>query len=591
MKAWTLPRGVLFAVALTLSTPAAARAGFEDVLPEDCLIFVGVDDLEQLEADFGKTAWGRLLADPELTSFKDWARNFYAEAGSAAEAEAGANPFELLDMISGSAACFLLDLADPDIPASGGGEPTLAFGLMVGVGDRGEDVLALIDTLLTRPIESGEAIRTYEQESGVEIAVIREVEEDERGRQEVRYAVADGTFVALMESEELVAQGRFARLLEGLAGEGQAALSQTAGFAESPAGATDGGLSMFVDLERLIGRLLELARSQGEVNEEAEAVIEALSPTDLRRLSANLTLSEEGTLVDFAIDWNGQGHILRFLQALFGRGPFQTAGLMPGELLSANLFHIDLLAALDAGLAAAREIAPEEADGIAATIEMTFQQEDFNVKDALLANLAGEVGFFTARIQDDLDALPGTEEDPQNFAVLIRLRNGSQVETALDGLLRSQGLHATRKREEFQGHTFYSMPMPFVGGKIRYAVLEDLLAISLSAELIQDVLRRHGDSNLPTLASKEEFHDSLAALGGGELTSAGYQNASASIEALIEGLSTVLSTGDFSGMGIDVDVEGLQLPSPELAKKYFEGANVSAITVDENGIRLRSSGP
>ncbi|MFH0945848.1 MAG: hypothetical protein V2A76_11675 [Planctomycetota bacterium] len=591
MKILASLRGALTAISLILIVTATSRAGLEEALPEECLVFVGVDDLERLKAGFDKTAWGRFLGDPGLSAMKESFRKKVSELGADAEEEAGVNPFDLLDMMSGSAAGFLLELG---LPASGpdpSGAPAISMGFVVGVGEKGDEFLGLVDELFEDPLKKGIAVRENEEEGDITVTVIRDAEEQEGMSHELRYAVVDGVFLALIESEDLVEKGHFGGLVDGLAGESENPLSAAGGYTDSLAAKAEDGVRIYADLRRLIQQTILMGKAEGEMDEESEGIVEALSPEDLGYFSASLELGEEGTAFNVGLDWAGQGHLLEVLKALFVTGAPQTARLMPDKPLSANIFFIDLLAGLDAGFAAAREIAPEPAKAAQEQMEIGFQQEGFHVRTDLLANLAGEISLFTARIEDELDALPGTEDDPQSLCALISLKDGSKVESVIESLLRSSGMHAARKREEFQGHALYSLPIPVLGSKARYAILDDLLIFSPSAELIQDTLRRRGESGLPTLADNENFSAIFDAAPDGRVTAAGYNDSAASVRALLEGLKMVMDEGALSELGLGEEGLDFELPAPDLADKYFKDSSVSVFTVSEHGVRLTSKGP
>ena len=581
-------RGALTAISLTLIVTATSRAGLEEVLPEECLIFVGVNDLEQFKTGFEKTAWGRFLSDPEMTSMRELFQQKVTELGAEAEEEAGANPFDLVEMTSGSAAMFLLDLGLPADPA---GAPTMSMGVMVGVGERGDDFLTLVDELFEKSVTEGLTVRESEEEGDITVTVMRDAEEQEGSGHEIRYAVTNQTFVLLIESEELLEKGYFGGLLDGLTGETENPLEAAEGYANSLAAGVGDGLQFFADLRRLVAQGIAASKASGEMDEQMETIADALAFGDLGYFSASLQLGEEGTAMDFGLDWAGQGYLLEVLQSLLVTGSLETSRLMPNKPLSANMFFIDLLAGLDAGFAAAREIAPEQAKMAQDQMEMGFQQDGFHVRTDLLANLAGEIGFFTARIEDELDAMPGTEEDPQSFCSLISLKDGSKVESVIESILRTTGMHAARKREEFQGHALYSLPIPVLGSKARYTILDNMLVFSPSAELIQDVLRRKAQSDLPTLADNESFSAIFESVPDGQVTAAGYNDAAASVKALLQGLQMIINEGDLFDLGLGDEGLNLELPSPDLADKYFEASSVSVFKVSENGVRLTSKGP
>lgn len=586
----------VLAAALLLCGPNAAEAGFEDAAPGDVLAFVGIDDLTSLKATFDQTAWGRLLADPALGSFKEHMAKQLAELGAEAEAETGTDPFKLLEMVSGGAALMLLELAGPDEVDPEAEMIPFALGMMMGVGDRGEEFLTGLDALFDKTVESGEAIRQFESEGDVEVTVIREGSEETKEKFELRYGVTDGTFVAVFQAEEMVQKGHFGALLDGLAGEAEEPLKDTDSFVDSVAGEVSDGVRAFIDVKRLLGRAVAAAEKSGDLSEEDLRTMEVLGLADLQVMTMGLQFGEDESRLDAGLTWSGQGHLVQIARSLFPGGEIRLPALMPGEPYSATMLRIDVLAGMDAIMAAMKEISPDEAEGAQAMMEMSFQQEGFNVRDDLLGNLEGEMAFFTAPIEDDLEALTGTEDDPQSIGILVGLKDGTAVETALEALIRSQGMHAARKRREFQGQSIYSLPSP-LGGSIHYSVLTDLLAISMSSEIMDDVLRRRGDSDLPTLATNPEFSTALKDLLQGDLTSAGYTDSATQVRALLGAIRSIVKDGQVPGMpmrihpGLSDEELEFELPDPDLADKYFEGAAVNVMSISERGVRLTTIGP
>jgi len=63
----------------------------------------------------------------------------------------------------------------------------------------------------------------------------------------------------------------------------------------------------------------------------------------------------------------------------------------------------------------------------------------------------------------------------------IGLRNGKAFAASLETMLRSQGLHASRKTEDYQGNKIYRMPL---GGlvELEYAVTDDVLLLAIGKD-------------------------------------------------------------------------------------------------------------
>ncbi len=86
---------------------------------------------------------------------------------------------------------------------------------------------------------------------------------------------------------------------------------------------------------------------------------------------------------------------------------------------------------------------------------------------------------------------------------MVGVKAAEPLRASLDRAMRMVGLHAARKKSEFQGFEVYTVPvMPFT---LHYAILDDFAVISLSPTLLQDVLRRKSDKELKNLATDASF--------------------------------------------------------------------------------------
>ncbi len=598
MNTFLLRRG-LAAVLLAAALAAPLHAGFETAVPGDVLAFAGVDDVGDLKQSFQETPWGRFLQDPALESLRASFQRKVDELAAQAEANTGVNPFLLAEMLSGPAAFVVVDALDPQITDAEQETFPFAVALLLGVGERGEEFVDIVSRLCDEKVASGECVRQNEQVGEVEVVVVRPAGED-AGAMELaaRYGLCGQTFVLTLEAGELAERSCFAALLDGLAGELPASLAENAEYAGSVAAAQGNGFRMYFDAGRIVNRSLDLEPhfvADGQSDDEREARFAALGLRDFGRLGAFLRMGAGGSFGDMELTWSGDGHIWKVLYALCGSGELKTAALVPQDPASYQGFHLNVTAALDAFMELMDEVAPEEAQQARAMMDASFQQEGWNVRTDLLQNLAGEVGIFTATV-DEEEALAGTEDDPQSFAFLVRLVDGARVEAVLDGLLKEQGMLAVRKREEFQGRAVYELPMPIGGGALHYAILEDLLVAAMSAELVRDVLRRCGADDLPCLRDNEHFAAGLAELGGADAVLVYYNDTGRSAQNALTMLKTLVEQGRVEGVPFPIAPElrswiDFDMPDPELAKKYFQGGDVGTLRLEENRLRVTSISP
>lgn len=578
-------------LALCARVPTAT-AGFETAVPGETLAYIGIDDLGGLKKAFGKTAWGKFLGDPAFDSMKAFLGDEIASIGAKAAESTGHNPFDLLDLVDGPAAICLIDAADPDLLKPHADYVPFAVALVLGTGEHGEEFVEKFDAMWEEGLKSGEAIKSAESVGDVEVTVIRSADADSGPPIQLNYGLSGSTFVATLLTEELVDRAYFAQIVDGLNGEAEESLADSDGYASSVAGSAAGGVKMYFDLNTFATRVIAAADAEGEFSDEDKALIDNLGIEDVKTLACTLGFPDGHMASDLQLAWSGQGHLKHIIQTLFTTGAFRTPKLVPAEVLQMNAWHMDIAPTIDAVLALMRDVSPDDAAQAEGMMQMFFQQEDFNVRTDLIDNLGGEFCYFTAKV-DEAEALPGSEEDPQNFAAMITLKDGTKFESALDVLVRTQGLHASRKREEFQGVTVYQVPLPFLFVNLHYAVLNDMLVASLSGELLKDVLRRRGDSTLPSLAEKKTYAELVDELAEGPLTSISYQDQADPARTMIEFLRAFAYGEPPPGIPIEVHPPRgepkFDVPDPELADKYFKGAAVTVSRVADAGFRMRSS--
>lgn len=571
-----------------------AQAGYEDVLPSETLAFVGVDDVGALRESFEQTSWGRFLNDAAFESLRSWMDEQIGELAAQAEAETGTNPFDLVDLVEGPAAAFLLDIADPNRTMEDGQDVPVAFGMMLGTGQNGEAFLDAFAALWVTESESGNVLIGSEEIAGVEVTLITDADADATNQMEMRYGVKDDTFIMTMISAELADRAFFDTICAGLDDLVDETLSNTDRYQASLAGDAEGGITAFANVGEIVNRAVSGSDRRGRLSSEDKAIFDVFGFDELGAAALHVAFSDAGSWLDAEFTWEGQGFLGQALSRVFGAGELVTPGYVPAETLSSGALRMNLAALIDVGLEIAREIAPDEAAEAEAMMEMMFQQEGFNVRDDIIDNLAGEIGFFQARVEDELDAMPGTEEDPMSIAVLLPMKDGARLETAVDRFLRDSGLHATRKRDEFQGVALFTVPLPLLGSGLHYAIVSDLFAVSLSREMLEDTLRRHGGADVPSLIDSDGWAEATALLDGQPASSVSFQDAAESVKGLLAAFHAVVS-GEIPGVSVGGtparNPAPFDLPDPELAHQYFEGTSVTVLRVDAGGIRITSTSP
>lgn len=577
------------AVAL-LASALPAQQGFEQVLPADTLAFIGVADVERMSQDFRESASGRYWYDPANAGLREVLAGRIDVLTQQMHAELGVDPLDLLDMLHGRVALAAFGTPAESAYASGGPPPGLGGVLLADVGEDREQALRVVDALVGRLAERSGAVRKSFLAGEVEVSVLEFVEEGRDGSVRLNHCLAGDTLVLALEVHPLPGEP-LEGLLERLSGGHGDVLADRPAFRDSLASRA-GGLQGWVDL----GRLLGFVRLGMEANGEADdaGMLERLGLFGLGCLALNSRYAEGESRLDMHVAWDG-GWIPDFARLALVSGPADALGVVPQDCLSAVAARVDFAGLFDAGVKALLDAGQVTTAEVTDFLAQSEEQLGFNLRDDLLDALDGRVTFVTGRV-DAAESMPGTVGEPQNFVVVLGLEDGERINTLVEDVVRSTGLHAARQREEFQGFEVFSVPV-FPGVEIRYAILPDMAVLSLSPTLLHDVLRRRAGSDLPVLTGDDDFQARSAHLSGqpGLLQ---YTNTAESIKgayAALAGLAEMLREADPSDFGPAAGLFDLFLEIPPadeaLIERHFHGATLLALSADEGGLTVQSLSP
>jgi hypothetical protein len=180
------------------------------------------------------------------------------------------------------------------------------------------------------------------------------------------------------------------------------------------------------------------------------------------------------------------------------------------------------------------------------------------------------------------------------------------MRTLIDGLVRKQGLHVARQREEFEGYELYLVPfMP--GVQAAYAVTDEVLVVSTAPSLVKDVLRRLGEDGPASLADDpglkawsedlERPHTVLAWSPAADqyramlalLTPEGIMR----VAAMAGSLGADLGPDDMQAVSDAVSpwLGDCETPDPSVVDDYVDGPDLTLITVSDGVLRLRTLSP
>ncbi len=583
------------ALALLLAAPLPAQQGFEHVVPVDSLFYMGIADVETFGRGFRDSSGGRFWYDPANAPLREALGARVDALTSQMHAELGVDPLDFLDMLHGRIALTTIGRPTPE-DLDGDGPRGFAVALLADVGPDREECEKLVSALADRLAEDLGAVRKSTLAGDTEVSVL-EIDDDPSDDVSVRmkHAFHGGTLVVTVEAHPLQADA-METLLARLDGEGGDTLADAPLFRNSLA-APSGGLQLWIDF----GGIFDLVRQGVEASGEEEEldILRRLGLFDIGCLALNSRYEEGGSRLDMRLDWTGNGWIPTFARLMCVSGPAETLAAVPADCRSSITARLDFGGLFDATIKA---LIDAEQVTMPEVVEFLTEAEEmlgFNPRDDLLDALDGEVTFVTCEV-DPEDTLPGMHEDPQNFVLIIGLTDGVRVNTLIEDAVHRTGLHAARKRAEFQGYEMFSVPMPLPGFQINYAVLPDMAVFSMSGTLLQDVLRRKASPDLPALSANKDFKLRLGSLSRlpGLLQ---YTDTAANMKGALRALSNM--TDMLAEMGEELTDELPQLagllsllsdlpPTDEaLIDKHFQGASVSAMSVDAQGVLEQAVSP
>lgn len=505
-----MPARTLF-VATLLATPLAAQAdvALDEIFPADSLFVLQVDDLAGLTESLGETAYGRLWAEPV---FDDWRAVWELEKEHIADNtvdKSGADVVALAEQLQGDVGFGLFRMADWVGDADDASQHHglgVSFGIAARITGDVLDVMDGVDAIAASFAEdNGYAFKTDDYEDA-EIALL--VHPDLPSL-ETSYAFVDDWFLFAATDTETIGDEPLLTMIDGVLGLSDEVLADNDGFAGSVAG-KPAGLRAYGDLWSLLERLMASV-PEAELD-ELFAMRSALPDDATYEMAAALDAGAPG--IDLVLEFFGSA-----LETESGGADFTTfmldqdaraADWMPPETLIAMVAQLDAGAYYDAILDDLSESDPPTAVELVTAMADAEEEFGFHPRDDLLELLDGQLGLFFAEVPEG-EGLPGFGEMPTGVGLLLSLTDGEGFTRLLDGLVRSQGFHAARRRETFEGADLYMIPIPpFVN--IAYAVVGEVFVISSSPSLAQDVVRRVVHDDLPALSDGEAWQARAARL-------------------------------------------------------------------------------
>jgi hypothetical protein len=567
--------------AKTEGTKAAARVPMESLLPANSLLFAGIDSVEQTRADWAASAWGRLMADPANETVRASFTQLLDHLSEGSKKEAGFDFVETVGWVTGRAGLGMFG----EMGAREGAD----FGFTAGLEspDHIAELRERAQKILDKTGEDGEYVLKHETEGDVEVSLMvpkQGSHGDFDG--DLRVAAAGPVLLVDGASGAFREKPNFRDALAALRGEAKDPLSAAPSFKSSLA-AHGGGLKIWFDTGRLIRA--DLASGSGSLQSMRILGVDEFGP-----LSARLLIDAKELHLEAQQAWSEKCALAGLLGAWLAGSDWSLFKMIPAEAEHALALHLDFAKGMDAtdafrkanGLAA--DAPPPDAAGgdpAAAAAAPPDLRKDF------LDHLDGRIAIFAAQV-DPSEAIPlfGAEGPPISMCAVVGVKAAEPLRASLDRAMRMVGLHAARKKSEFQGFEVYSVPvMPFT---LHYAILDDFAVISLSPTLLQDVLRRKSDKELKNLATDASFKREVEGLSS-TVSLLVWEKVDPKLFATIGAQAAAeVAMGRGPDHGNPVEralfgfVQALGTIDPAVAAKHLPPGSVFGLGVDASGLHL-----
>ncbi len=451
-----------------LCAAAAAQADSNRFVPKDSTFVMRMAAPAKWKSQFAKTQLAKLLQAETLSPLMDQAG--MAMQGMLEELRtSGAFDADLLEKMWSDYTGEIVIAAQIDgtkIAAAIENGDTPEFSVVVALTPDGKFDLAALSTALDKLIETTGQRPLKDLQVGDHRL---RVTADDDVTTSVP-AMIDGHLVMLVGSN-----------LEAQAGK----LLAADGRADAAGG--DHAMSMHAELGTLLGSLLDMVAMQAE-NEGA--------PFDVGQMLADIGL---GSLSAMSMQIGAEGALVRSdLEISFGKADLGLFGALIVDQKEPKLLRYlppsaDAYSITAFDLGALYRTVGKIWDGLGDQVPMTFADFESMCAQELTVRLAEDliahVGTEMLSITDVEAAVAAgaalAEEDEENPMAAFEgqmfgmsLRDGKKFEESLEKALRSRGLHAGRKTEEYVGTKLHRMTIAGII-ELEYCVTDDLLLLAL----------------------------------------------------------------------------------------------------------------
>lgn len=314
-------------------------------------------------------------------------------------------------------------------------------------------------------------------------AIGEAVERNTEGRRELRDATVGDLLLRVTADDEEMAVSVPA-LVDGhlvmvfTTGEFEAVAARLLGTDDRYEGDL-GSAPLFVEgrLAAAMSTVMELiADDAGAAPVDVMAVLEGMGIDALDRMHMSVDADQRHVVAEWEVSLRSDAEGL--MQAFFTEHRPQLLRLVPPgtELFSTTVFDVGGL------WRGVRDIWQELGDGVPLAYDQAMQMfaeaTKVRLDDDLIAHLGREM-----LMLDDLDPEADAMEDEDmagsmlaGSCIAVALRDGKAFAQSVETLLRSRGLHAARKSEDYAGTKVYRLVVAGIV-EIEYAITDDLLLL------------------------------------------------------------------------------------------------------------------
>lgn len=560
-------------------------------VPVDAKLVLSFSNVGNLRDTVESSTLNSFFDEPEVQAWieavDDWmgideAIDFDDDEGD----EEPVSPRRLLESISGGAVLFL----------SVTGQEDWGVGVLVEPGDRRDEFDEFISGFmdyLTEEEGLSESTKSYRE---VELHLYEDAESE---ASEVTLLADNGETAMLVVADDVdkgVAQVH--AILDTLAGEGEKeSIVDAERFQQVRAKAGGpGDVEFYMDLQTLIQMALELEGA--EPGSEQDLWRSVFSLEDLSAFYATGTVGKEKVSSVLYFGIQGEGLIRRLVDCLAGEPPLDFKKFTPSDAVGFSAMFMDINAFYLKCIETWSQLEKESYDQFRMMYDqMLKQQFKIDPEKEILALLNGKVGTFNVEVPPEemefmsafqIAPADGSQAGPSvGYTYMVGLTDAKQFKANFDKLLRTFGLHVSKKSEEFQGYKLESLQLPVGNVRIYWSFVEGGMAISPFPTAIRACLRLVAQDDLPTIEENKGFMSILNRWPGASSVSAGKMETA--VESFFAMFPTILTSMEMdfeTGEAGGGDLPPITPLSGELIKKYFEGTMGSSMLVDEEGVTL-----